>query len=235
MQRNKIQAVQKTSLVDMVEKNLLAYFRKANLKPGDSLPGEIELTDLLGVGRSVIREALSRFRMVGLIDSKPGKGMILKEPSLFNGFERVVNPRLLSKETLLDLLGFRLVLEMGAAEFIFINLTEEDIKDLEVIQAREIKYKNNRFDPESDAQFHMRLLQICGNSSVADFQRIVFPLFEFIKENYDEIFEGKEANLNVGDEAVTHADIIESLKNRDLEQYKKLLRKHLDLYFQLLK
>ncbi|QZE14665.1 FCD domain-containing protein [Halosquirtibacter laminarini] len=234
MTRDKIKAIQKTSLVDMVEKNLLAYFRKANLKPGDSLPGEIELTNLLGVGRSVVREALSRFRMVGLIETKPGKGMILQEPPLFNSFERVMNPRLLSKETLIDLLGFRLILEMGATELIFKKITAEDIQDLEDIQSQEIKYKNNRFDPESDAKFHMRILKICGNRSVTDFQRIVLPLLEYVKLNYDEIFEGREALVYNESQAVTHEHIIDALRKRDVELYKDLLRKHLDLYFQLI-
>ena len=51
---------QSITLVDQVEDKLLNYFRSQDLKVGDSIPNEIELSSALGVARSVLREALSR-------------------------------------------------------------------------------------------------------------------------------------------------------------------------------
>ena len=50
---------QSITLVDQVEDKLLNYFRSQDLKVGDSIPNEIELSSALGVARSVLREALS--------------------------------------------------------------------------------------------------------------------------------------------------------------------------------
>ena len=58
------------SVPERAEEELKKYFKKNNLKPGDSIPKEIELAEYLGISRSAVREALSRFRMLGLIESR---------------------------------------------------------------------------------------------------------------------------------------------------------------------
>jgi len=224
----------KPSLVDQVEERLLSYFREMNLEPGDVLPGEIELKEALGVGRSVLREALSRFRMVGLLESKPGTGTILCEPELFNGLERVMNPHLLSREKLMDLLGFRIIIELGAVDFIFENVSESDVSDLETIVDEQVVQENNFFSPQSDFAFHVRLLEIAHNDSVKQFQKIVYPLFEFARENFHEFFSNyQKSKQDVV--LVSHRDLLELLKSAAKEKYRQALKMHLDLYFELLK
>ena len=76
-----------TTLVDSVEESLIRFFKEKGLRPGSSIPNEIELAASLGVGRPVLREALSRFKMTGMIVSRTKKGMILGEPSLLGGMK----------------------------------------------------------------------------------------------------------------------------------------------------
>ena len=45
-----------TTLVDLVEESLLKYIKEKNLKPGDRLLHEEELSEQLGVGRNVDRD-----------------------------------------------------------------------------------------------------------------------------------------------------------------------------------
>ena len=47
-----------TTLVDSVEESLISYFKEQGLRPGCSIPNEMELAASLGVGRAVLREAL---------------------------------------------------------------------------------------------------------------------------------------------------------------------------------
>jgi DNA-binding FadR family transcriptional regulator len=230
MLKSNLKVSQKPSLVDQVESKLLNYFREMSLKPGDMMPGEIELKDALGVGRSVLREALSRFRMVGLIESKPGKGMILREPSLFSGLERVMNPHLLSDSKLIDLLGFRIMIELGSVDFIFENVVPQDIKDLEKIIAQQVEIKANQFTPQSDYDFHVRLLQIANNNTVQQFQNILYPIFVFAKENFDILIE-KSDSAN----SVSHKHLLTLLKNNKKEEFREAMRNHLQLYFALVK
>ena len=63
-----------TTLVDSVEESLIRFFKEKGLRPGSSIPNEIELAASLGVGRPVLREALSPpsplLRMVQLTDAQ---------------------------------------------------------------------------------------------------------------------------------------------------------------------
>ena len=74
--------INQTTLIDQVEDSLLTYFKKNDLRRGDSIPNENNLAAELGVARSVVREALSRLKMMGLIHARPRKGMVLTEPSI---------------------------------------------------------------------------------------------------------------------------------------------------------
>lgn len=124
---------QAITLVDQVEDNLLTYFRTKDLRAGDAIPNEMELAAALGVARSVLREALSRLKMVGMIETRTRRGMILTEPSILGGMKRVVDPRILSEHSLFDLLGFRIALELGICSDLFQNITPEDIVELKEI------------------------------------------------------------------------------------------------------
>lgn len=49
--------INQTTLIDQVEDSLLTYFKKNDLRRGDSIPNENNLAAELGVARSVVREA----------------------------------------------------------------------------------------------------------------------------------------------------------------------------------
>ena len=69
-----LSAIDNSSMVDKVELSLLDFFINKQLKVGDSIPKELELADLMGVSRTVIRESLNRLRTMGLIETKKKKG-----------------------------------------------------------------------------------------------------------------------------------------------------------------
>ncbi len=49
------------------------------MKSGDAIPREKELSDTPGVSRSVLREALSLLRMLGLIESRTRQGIVFRK------------------------------------------------------------------------------------------------------------------------------------------------------------
>ena len=65
--------INQTTLIDQVEDSLLTYFKKNDLGRGDSIPNENSLAAELGVARSVVREALSRLKMMRSEERRVGK------------------------------------------------------------------------------------------------------------------------------------------------------------------
>ena len=68
-------------------------------------PKELELARALGVGRSVLREALSCLRMLGLIETLDTEGDAPCLAFLILGMSRIVEPNMLSHKTLFKILG----------------------------------------------------------------------------------------------------------------------------------
>lgn len=174
---------QTITLVDQVEDKLLNYLKEKDLRAGDPIPNELELAAALGVARSVLREALSCLKMMGMIESRTRRGMILREPSILGGMKRVVDPRILSEESLFDILGFRIALEIGMCSDLFRNITTRDIHELEEIVKMGIVFENNEYAPVSEFTFHAKLYEITGNKTISEFQEIIHPVMIFVKIN----------------------------------------------------
>jgi DNA-binding FadR family transcriptional regulator len=134
---NLFSAVDSSSLVDKVEKNLLNYFESNKLQPGDLIPKEIELASAMKVSRTVIRESLNRLKTMGIVESVKHKGTIIKSPDFSTLFQKSMIPRILDDSTLKDIFELRLVLEIGMADLILKNIKQEDIDELEEIVAKE--------------------------------------------------------------------------------------------------
>ena len=63
------------TLSDNVAERLLAQIDKGTFGRGHKLPTEAALADAFGVSRTVIREAVSRLRNEGVVESRQGSGM----------------------------------------------------------------------------------------------------------------------------------------------------------------
>ncbi|HHV85605.1 MAG TPA: FadR family transcriptional regulator [Petrimonas sp.] len=229
MERLKIQN-NSVTLVDQVEDKLLSYFREKDLRKGDAIPNEMELTVSLGVSRSVVREALSRLKMMGIVETRTRRGMILSEPSLLGGMKRVVDPRILSEDTLFDILGFRIVLEIGICSEIFRKITPADIDNLEEIVNMGIMYENNEYAPFSEFAFHAKLYKITGNKTIAEFQNIIHPVMTFVKDKFQEFLAPINIQLKEEGRIVTHQDLLQYLKDGDEDGYRKALEEHFEVY-----
>lgn len=218
------------TLVDQVEDRLLNYFKDNNLNIGDSIPNEIDLAVSLGVARNVLREALSRLKMIGMIESRPRRGMVLREPSLLGGMKRIVDPRILSESSLFDILDFRVALELGICSDIFRNLTDEDLDDLEKIEKAGEVMENNEYSLISEYSFHSKLYEITGNRTISEFQSVIRPVMEFVKLKFKDLLEPINIEIKERGELVTHHDLLILLQNRDEEGFRKALEKHFIVY-----
>ncbi len=171
-------SIDNSSLVDKVETSLVELLQQQKLKVGDSIPKEIELAEMLGVSRTVIREALLRLRIMGLIDSKKKKGAIITSPDLFGNMSKSMNPHILDQDTLKDMFELRLVLEIGMADILFNRITKKDIEELHrIVQNEPPVTKYHLFNIEHEIAFHGKLYEITGNEAMKKFQKMLLPIF----------------------------------------------------------
>lgn len=223
---NDIQRIESATMADMVELRLREFLKKKAFKPGDALPKELELAEALDVSRNVVREALSRLRMLGMIESKKKRGTILAEPDIMNGFERVMDPLLLDQKTLQDLFELRLVLEMGLADLLFARVTSKGIEELERIVEKEVNKIQQPFRLKFEIDFHSKLYQMTGNDTFLRFQNILLPVFEYVVKEEQKL----TGKAKVG--KVTHRDLLELIKKGKPEDFRKGMKEHLAPHFE---
>lgn len=222
----KFQSIDNLSLVDKVEANLVQLLQQQKLKVGDSIPKELELAEKLGVSRTVIREALLRLRMMGLIESKKKKGSVITSPDLFGNMSKSMNPHILSAETLREVFEIRLVLEIGMADLLFNRITKEDIKILYSIVAGEPPAAQyHLFNVAHEIDFHGKLYEITGNNTLKKFQKMLLPVFDYVHNS------GLLKKQNLLKEFVSHKQLVDILDNGTPEAFRNGMRNHLENHF----
>lgn len=193
------------------------YIIRENLRPGDRLPTENELSEQLGVSRNVLREALKTLDIIGVVTSRPGIGMVV------NSF----GSDILANCLFLNLVGdgtdiveqsqeVRKVLEFGFAQKCFDSITDEQINELEnIVQKMESCEEQEIF--ALDTEFHSILYKNIGND----------VLLAFVKSAWN--YEREFRHLWISDTKVTydkHVRILNALKNKDFTQYSAALNHH---------
>ena len=222
------------TLADQVESKIIDYIKENKLVPGDSLPNEMEFVKMMGISRNVLREALSRLRMLGLIQTRPKRGIVVTEPPLLNGLKKVLDPNLLSVKTIQEMMGMRIAIEIGITDFIFTNITEESITELEQIVTRQKAIGINNLSIEDEMLFHTKIYEIAGNKFILQFNEIMHPIFVFAKENYESYFQPINIKLKDQDKIVRHSDLLQLIKDGNKDGYQNAMKAHLKPYWEFL-
>ncbi|MGY4646708.1 GntR family transcriptional regulator, transcriptional repressor for pyruvate dehydrogenase complex [Mycobacterium sp. URHB0021] len=103
-----------TTLAQRVVAGLKDKILGGDLSAGHKLPSEAELIDEYGVSRTVIREAVTRLRAEGLVETFQGRGsfvLAMPEPTSFT----VESATIRTHHDVLDMIDFRVGIETEAA------------------------------------------------------------------------------------------------------------------------
>lgn len=219
---DKISVIDTSSLVDKVERQIIVLIRTTGLEVGDSLPKELELANKFGVSRTVVREAFTRLKTMGLIESKKKQGAVLTNPDVLLPLRKIFHPSILDMSTLKDIFEMRLALELGMSDFIVQRVTDKDIEELSKIVSKEKQRdKQDVFDLQEEEAFHGKLYRISQNKLLLDMQSLLIPAFEYVNDS------GMLKNSKENPKFVSHKGLVEVLKKRDAEAFRTAMRNHL--------
>lgn len=224
--QREINIVDNSSLVDKVEAQLVELLQNQKLKVGDTIPKEMDLAQSLGVSRTVVREALTRLKIMGLIESKKKKGAVITSPDIFGNLRKSLNPYILDEETLREMFEIRLVLEIGMADLLFHRITPENISELKSIVSSEPPTPQyHLFNIEHEIAFHGKLYEITGNSTMRKFQKLLLPVFDYVHKS------GLLKKQPLLKTFVSHKELVDILENGTPEKFQIGMRNHLENHF----
>ncbi|MBF9297702.1 FadR/GntR family transcriptional regulator [Mammaliicoccus sciuri] len=208
----KLDKIEVQSLKSQVLQEIKQYILDKGMTEGDRLPTERAFTEMYGVSRSVVREALSYLEHTGVIETVQGRGTVIKAPDISSLVEGFLFSFQVANGSKNDLLSLRIIFECAAIEEI-VKL-DKDISDLKAIVNEDVI---NHY--ENDKAFHQTLLSTTGNVLFEQLSSVIQSYFYHIEE------EGKEINYIQTNEM--HKKIIEAIANKDVQLAKELMTTHL--------
>lgn len=192
-------------------------------KPGEKIPSENELSEMLNVSRVTVREALQTLVALDLLEKKQGEGTFVKELSGELYIDALLPTFVnLKKSKIHSVHEYRKIIEVGAMELVVERVTEEDVEELKKILNKMNLYSNDleRFALE-DLNFHLTLCQITRNPII---EKANYLMKDYLQECMLEVIRA----MGSKDGIYYHGEIIKAIEDRDRKKARNLMEKHLD-------
>ncbi|MCX7786675.1 MAG: FadR family transcriptional regulator [Spirochaetes bacterium] len=212
----------KEQLSAVVAKQIKDLIREQRLKPGDKLPNEMELSELFGVSRPTIREAMKSLISQNVVSIRRGRGTFVSEtPGIVSdplGFDFIH-----SADLQIALIEARLIIEPGAARLAARNAEQKDIEIMErLLKEMEESIQMHHVRITKELEFHRSISRATKNPVIV---RIVPVIMEAIQKTYREAPRTPEDHQQALEE---HRWVLEAIRSHNPEEAYKAMRHHLE-------
>ena len=211
-------------IVDQIK----AVMLQGKLRAGDRLPTERELSQLFGVSRVTVREALRVLEASGLAEIRVGArgGTFVAAPTAESVGDDLGDLLSLAEITSVDVTEARLVLEVAIIPLVVERATKDDLADLERLVANGFAaLEEDRYVMDMSAEFHVRLAECAHNSAIAMLIRSFHGAMRMSLEEA-QVAEPRVIDPHIG--IREHADLVAAIKRRDVDHAFAVMRRHID-------
>ncbi|MBD2870052.1 FadR/GntR family transcriptional regulator [Paenibacillus arenilitoris] len=196
-------SVRRNTLSKQVVESIVQLLLSGQLKPGDKLPSEMELIEMLDVSRPVLREALSSLETLEIITRKTRGGTYFNNKIGSKPFSVMLA---LSVGNLPAIIEARMALELGLVTMAAEKITDEQLARLkETIDKIAASVDNNY--GEVDKEFHLIIAMSANNPII---EGMIDPLLM----SHDQM----NSHIKYRERDVTvrfHTDIYHALRKHD--------------------
>jgi DNA-binding FadR family transcriptional regulator len=214
----------RSTLAEQVASHLRDHIAKNQLRAGDLLPAEIELSQELGVSRGIVREASRLLMAAGLITVASGKRprvQPLQDRVIKGFFDHALATE---QASTLQVLEMRQALEVAAAGHAARRRDPDDAAGLELIvrslrqHARDIP----RF-VEHDVRFHLALADATGNPF---FKLFLSSIREIVAKSMEVGLISRRSQREIDISVEAHEEIFERVRAGEPEAAEQAMRRH---------
>lgn len=202
------------------------------IRPGDRLPSERAMMDMLEKSRPTIREALRMLECAGLVKIIPGSGgAVVMEPSnasVEQPLESMLTLKQIEKDELLE---YRELNEVASAGWAAARRTEEDMQAIRACLESLGRAKNDftRF-AEQDLAFHQAIAAAGHNRLAGIVDRVVHGLvLNLLSEAYEK--KSQRARREMMDSILaSHTDIAAAVEAGNEALARERMQAHIRLF-----
>jgi GntR family transcriptional repressor for pyruvate dehydrogenase complex len=215
------EAVEKDLLPTKIVNSLLALIKQKRLLPGNKLPPERELAQIMNVSRPSLRAALQTLATMNVIDIHPGSGAYVSELDPERLVQHLDFIFALDDSSVLQLFDVRRTLELRTAALAARAITAEEITELEADLVAWDRASNDDAREAADREFHQHIAAASRNPLLYRFVSIVTQLG---KESRCRSYRLPRAIDNTRQE---HRAIIDALRAQDVARAEQAMLSHL--------
>jgi GntR family transcriptional repressor for pyruvate dehydrogenase complex len=213
-----------------IVEQLKEYVLTRELRPGDRLPSEAELSKTFEVSVGTIRESLHMLEHDGVVRIKkgPGGGIFVSEGNLFQVIESIfyaLRRENASAESFDTLIETRKTLEDRIVRLAALRATDEDVSELASILAEMEEPETDHVSfVQLDTDFHVSLAKAAKNNILQMFMVAVKQLHNLVvdyEDLHDELF---PVAIRF------HRDIYEAVRRHQPEEAAAAMLGHLEYF-----
>jgi GntR family transcriptional repressor for pyruvate dehydrogenase complex len=209
-------------VIDYVKKQIL----EGNLQLGGKLPAERDLSNLLGVSRNSVREAIRTLDVMGVISSQQGAGNYLTGNFQNNLVESMSMMFYLNQIDYQQVSQLRRALEMQALILTIDNITDPEIAQLERILSQ-LEKETEDINVILDKQLHYNIAIASGNTLIINILQALSDLIDhFIYDLRRDILKTEDSRLILNE---AHNEMLRSIITRDKNLAYEAIQKHFDI------
>ncbi|MBW1840272.1 MAG: FadR family transcriptional regulator [Deltaproteobacteria bacterium] len=168
------ETIHKSSAPEKVVAQILQKVKEGELLPGARLPSQRELAQIMGVGRSSVREAINALVVMGYLESIHGKGTFICKALPAVDLSSESFNAALKAGSIFDLMEAREVLECKSAELAAERAEPAQIKKVKnVLKRVKATEKNYSIFLQADIDFHTCLAEATGNIIIYEMTKLM--------------------------------------------------------------
>lgn len=218
-----IKPIEKLVLIDQIIETVGRLIAEGELKPGDVLPGERSLAEMLKVSRTSVRQALKALDVLGVLEIRPGSRTYLNKSIS----KLLINPMkfmsLLHDVGTIELFETRKIIEVALSRLAAENATK---KDNEKMQSAIEKAKGYLNKPKEflylEMEFHDAIFKASGNRILSAMMASINNLLLESREKTVVLFTDLKNSLK------QHIKIFEAIKAKNAEMAGRAMFEHLN-------
>jgi GntR family transcriptional regulator, transcriptional repressor for pyruvate dehydrogenase complex len=210
------------ALPEKLAQRILALIKEKELKAGDQLPPERELSAMLKVSRPSLREALHALKLMNIIENRQGSGTFVSLLTPEKLVEHLDIEFALDDSTYANLLQARTILEAGMVALAAENISDNEICEIERCLDEALIVID---DPETfmtrDIDLHRRIMEAAGNRIIQAFMHLIDRISIYSRRRTGDDMEVRRQAIS------DHREIVTALKSHDPDAARKAMIAHL--------
>jgi GntR family transcriptional repressor for pyruvate dehydrogenase complex len=223
----KVKPIRRKKVSEEIVEEIKRLIEQGELPSDSKLPSEKELSDMFGVGRSSIHEALSMLAAARIIETRQGEGTFVRKVDLSDYIHPLALSIVAKKEQTLHLLETRKIIELGTVELAALRADQHDLKEMKkALLDFECQLEMGEDGVDADFAFH-RAVAVASKNPILI--QVIDNLSPVLKQSLNYTLYQNMGNLEKRRSVLQeHKEIFGSIEKRDAQGAVACMRQHLE-------